>query len=34
MSKLPVIKGRELVKFLEFIGFRVTRTYPKGFCAK
>ncbi|MBC8522145.1 MAG: type II toxin-antitoxin system HicA family toxin [Methanomicrobia archaeon] len=26
MSKLPVIKGRELVKFLESIGFRVTRT--------
>jgi len=26
MPKLPVIKGRELVGFLEFIGFRVTRT--------
>ena len=26
MSKLPVIKGRELVKFLESIGFRVIRT--------
>ena len=26
MSKLPVIKDRELVKFLEFMGFRVTRT--------
>ena len=26
MSKLPVIKDRELVKFLESIGFRVTRT--------
>jgi len=26
MSKLPVIKGRELVKFLESMGFRVTRT--------
>jgi predicted RNA binding protein YcfA (HicA-like mRNA interferase family) len=25
MSKLPVIKGRELVKFLEYIGFWVTR---------
>jgi predicted RNA binding protein YcfA (HicA-like mRNA interferase family) len=25
MSKLPVIKGRELVKFLEFMGFLVTR---------
>jgi predicted RNA binding protein YcfA (HicA-like mRNA interferase family) len=26
MSKLPLIKGRELVKFLESMGFRVTRT--------
>lgn len=26
MSKLPVIKGRELIKLLESIGFRVTRT--------
>jgi len=26
MPKLPVIKGRELVKFLEPMGFRVTRT--------
>lgn len=26
MSKLPVIKGKELVKFLESIGFRITRT--------
>ena len=26
MSKLPVIKGRELVKFLESMGFKVTRT--------
>jgi predicted RNA binding protein YcfA (HicA-like mRNA interferase family) len=26
MSKLPVIKGGRLVKFLESIGFRVTRT--------
>ena len=26
MSKLPVIKGRALVKFLESMGFRVTRT--------
>ena len=26
MSKLPVIKGRELVKFLESMGFTVTRT--------
>ena len=26
MSKLTVIKGRELVKFLESMGFRVTRT--------
>jgi len=26
MSKLPVIKGREFVKFLESIGFRITRT--------
>lgn len=26
MPKLPVIKGRELVRFLEFIDFRITRT--------
>jgi len=26
MPRLPVIKGRELVKFLESIGFKVTRT--------
>ncbi len=26
MSKLPVIKGGELVKFLESMGFRITRT--------
>ncbi|MFB0561473.1 MAG: type II toxin-antitoxin system HicA family toxin [Candidatus Lokiarchaeia archaeon] len=26
MSKLPVIKGRELIKLLEYMGFRVTRT--------
>ncbi|MEA2033958.1 MAG: type II toxin-antitoxin system HicA family toxin [Euryarchaeota archaeon] len=26
MPKLPVIKGRELVMFLESLGFRVTRT--------
>ncbi|RZB32848.1 MAG: hypothetical protein AEth_00194 [Candidatus Argoarchaeum ethanivorans] len=26
MFKLPVIKGRELVKFLEFMDFMVTRT--------
>lgn len=26
MSKLPVIKGRELIKFLESIGFGVIRT--------
>jgi len=26
MSKLPVTQGRELVKLLEFMGFRVTRT--------
>ena len=25
MFKLPAIKGRELVKFLESMGFRVTR---------
>ncbi len=25
MSELPVIKGRELVNFLESIGFRVIR---------
>lgn len=26
MSKLPVIKGKDLIKFLESIGFRVIRT--------
>ena len=26
MSKLPVIKGRALVKFLESLGFMVTKT--------
>ena len=26
MPKLPVIKGKELIKFLESIGFVVTRT--------
>ncbi|MBU2617948.1 MAG: type II toxin-antitoxin system HicA family toxin [Euryarchaeota archaeon] len=26
MPKLPIIKGRELVKFLESMGFKVTRT--------
>lgn len=26
MSKLPIIKGRELVKFLESMSFKVTRT--------
>ena len=26
MYKLPVIEGRELAKFLESLGFRVTRT--------
>jgi predicted RNA binding protein YcfA (HicA-like mRNA interferase family) len=26
MSKLPVIKGKELIKFLESLGFRITRT--------
>jgi len=25
MPKLPVIKGKEFVKFLEFIGFKVVR---------
>lgn len=25
MPKLPVIKGRELIKFLESLGFNVTR---------
>ena len=25
MSKLPVFKGRRLVKFLESLGFRITR---------
>ncbi len=29
MPKLPVIKGRELIKFLETLDFNVTRT--KGF---
>jgi len=26
MLRLPVIKGRDLIKFLESIGFKVTRT--------
>jgi predicted RNA binding protein YcfA (HicA-like mRNA interferase family) len=26
MLKLPVIKGRDLIKYLESIGFKVTRT--------
>jgi len=26
MPKLPVIKGRELIKLLESVGFRITRT--------
>jgi len=26
MFRLPVIKGRDLIKFLESIGFKVTRT--------
>jgi predicted RNA binding protein YcfA (HicA-like mRNA interferase family) len=26
MPKLPVFKGKELIKFLEYLGFRVTRT--------
>ncbi|MCD4798740.1 MAG: type II toxin-antitoxin system HicA family toxin [Methanosarcinales archaeon] len=26
MPKLPVIKGRELIKFLETLDFKVTRT--------
>jgi len=26
MPRLPVIKGRDLIKFLESIGFKVTRT--------
>lgn len=26
MYKLPIIKGRELVKFLESLGFRIIRT--------
>ena len=26
MLKLPTIKGRDLIKFLESIGFKVTRT--------
>ena len=25
MAKLPVIKGKEFIKFLESLGFRVTR---------
>lgn len=26
MSKLPVIKRRELIKLLEYLGFNITRT--------
>lgn len=26
MPKLPVFKGKELIKFLEYLGFEVTRT--------
>jgi len=26
MPKLPVFKGREFIKFLELLGFRITRT--------
>jgi|SRR5450759_1563229 len=26
MPKLPVFKGKELIKFLEYLGFQVTRT--------
>ena len=26
MPKLPVIKGKELIKFLEYLDFQVTRT--------
>jgi predicted RNA binding protein YcfA (HicA-like mRNA interferase family) len=26
MPKLPVFKGKELIKFLEYLGFVVTRT--------
>ncbi len=26
MPKLPVFKGKELIKFLEYLGFKVTRT--------
>jgi len=26
MPKLPVFKGRELIKFLESLGFNITRT--------
>ncbi|CAG0956590.1 hypothetical protein METP3_00570 [Methanosarcinales archaeon] len=26
MHKLPVIKGKELIKFLEYLDFQVTRT--------
>ena len=26
MPKLPVFKGKELIKFLEFLGYQVTRT--------
>ena len=26
MLRLPVIKGRDLIKFLESIGFKITRT--------
>ncbi len=26
MPKLPVFKGKELIKFLEYLGFQVTRS--------
>jgi len=26
MPKLPVFKGKELIKFLEYLGYQVTRT--------
>ncbi|GFO98034.1 hypothetical protein ig2599ANME_2245 [groundwater metagenome] len=26
MPKLPIFKGKELIKFLEYLGFQVTRT--------
>jgi predicted RNA binding protein YcfA (HicA-like mRNA interferase family) len=26
MPKLPVFKGKELIKFFEYLGFQVTRT--------